>query len=65
MSIGDVGSVYQNTPHYSPENRDESDIPDIQPFYAGLGEECGPLILHMLPCATHRTVVNAFQGTLN
>jgi hypothetical protein len=37
MSIGDVGRVYQITSHYSPENRDESDAPDIHPFYAGLG----------------------------
>jgi hypothetical protein len=36
MSIGDVGSVYQTISHYSPENRDEGNTPDIQPFYAGL-----------------------------
>jgi len=57
MSIGEVGSVYQTTSHYSPENRDESAIPDIQPFYAGLGAQYGPLILHMLPRSMRRTIV--------
>ena len=65
MSIGDVGSVYQNTSHYSSENRDESAIPDIQPFYAGLGAQYWHLILHMMPCSMHLTIVNAFQETLN